>query len=145
MSVSSWDRDNQKHLIKLDHALNPSEELLISSTYFYFYVSRLKTVVSDNGGTHAYAARRMLLFKTFYTRISLHTQRCACTYGHRRNFANYAFHPQKQGPDHRFREGSQDGSSWLMAVSSLARRRRGPGSDLPNIPFVCCRSADVTT
>lgn len=76
---------------------------------------------------------------------SLRTQRCARTYGHRCHFANYAFHPQKQGRDRCFREGSQDGSSWLMAGSSLARRQRGPGSDLPNIPFVCCRSADVTT
>lgn len=40
---------------------------------------------------------------------------------------------------------AQDGSLWLAAVSSPAGRQRGPGSDLPNTPFVCGRSADVST
>lgn len=107
MSVDSQRRDNQNHFIKLDHALNPSEELLIYSTFFYFYVCRSKTVVSGNSGTHAYTALRILLFNMFYTCIYILMQAEVCAHIWRlMQFRRLCLYPQNQGPDHCFWEGS---------------------------------------
>lgn len=45
---------------------------------------------------------------------SLCAQRCAYTYGGRCSFANHALHPQKQGPNHCFWEGSP---RWQLMIN----------------------------
>lgn len=111
MSVNSYHRDNQKHLIKLDGALSP-EELLIHSPFSPFYISTPKTAVADNGDAQRTQPKGCPCL-TRFTRVhtSSHTQRWVGTYGDGGSFAKCHFHPQKQGPNHCFRGAAQDGSS----------------------------------